>query len=338
MKIEENYSLLHHNTFNLDAKTRFFMEYYSEDELQRILRDEYFQESHTLHIGGGSNLLFINYFNGIIVHSAIKGMDVTEETDDDVFLRIGAGETWDDVVAFAVENGWYGIENLSKIPGEAGAAAVQNIGAYGVEIKDVVHTVETYNQLSFEKVVFSNADCQYSYRHSYFKNEHNDPHIVTHVTLRLSKKQHFSLDYGNLKTELEKKGGEFTLKDVRDAVVSIRASKLPDPKVLGNAGSFFMNPIIPTEQFDKLKVKYPDMPSYPAGEGLVKVPAGWLIEKCGFKGKTHGEVGVYEKQALVIVNLGDAKGFEIALVAESIMEGVRDKFGIEIRPEVKYVE
>ena len=337
MKIEENYSLLKHNTFNLDAKTRFFMEYYSEEELGRILRDEYFQESRSLHIGGGSNLLSINDFNGIIVHSAIKGIEVVKETSDEVWLRIGAGEVWDDVVKYAVDNGWYGIENLSLIPGEAGAAAVQNIGAYGVEIKDVVEELETYNQLTFEKVVFKNADCQYSYRHSYFKNEHNDPHIVTRVIIRLSKNPKFSLEYGNLRSELEKRG-EFTLKDVRDTVITIRKEKLPDPKVLGNAGSFFMNPIISVDQFEELKALYPNAPAYNAGEGKVKVPAGWLIEQCGFKGKSNGTVGVYEKQALVLVNLGGAKGFEIALLAESVMAAVKDKFGIDIYPEVRYVE
>ena len=228
------------------------------------------------------------------------------------------------------------IENLSGIPGEVGAAAVQNIGAYGTEIKDVVETVETYNQLSFEKRMFTNEECLYSYRDSFFKNEHNDPHIVTYVNIRLSKKPQFSVNYGNLKEELAKYP-KITLQAVRDAVISIRRQKLPDPDELGNAGSFFMNPVIPVVHYEKLKRQYPDMPSYPAGEGKVKVPAGWLIEQCGFKGKSHGAVGVYEKQALVLVNLGEAKGHEIALVAESIRTAVHDRFGIEIMPEVKYV-
>ncbi|MBE6302091.1 MAG: UDP-N-acetylmuramate dehydrogenase [Parabacteroides distasonis] len=336
MRIEENYSLEKHNTFHLPVKTRWFMEYATEEELGRILRDEYFQECFSLHIGSGSNLLFINDFNGIILHSQIKGIQVLEETEETVLLRIGAAEVWDEVVAYAVTKGWGGIENLSLIPGEAGAAAIQNIGAYGVEIKDVIEAVETYNQLSFEKRIFTKEECLYGYRDSYFKNEHNDPHIVTYIQIRLQKKPVFSINYGNLKEELAKYP-EITLQAVRDAVISIRRQKLPDPEVLGNAGSFFMNPVIPAAQFETLEKQYPEIPSYPAGEGKVKVPAGWLIEQCGFKGKSHGQVGVYEKQALVLVNLGDAKGHEIALVAESIRTAVKEQFGIEIVPEVKYV-
>lgn len=336
MRIEENYSLEKHNTFHLPVKTRWFMEYADEEELGRILRDEYFQECLSLPIGSGSNLLFINDFNGIILHSCIRGISLIEETDETVLLRIGAAEKWDDVVAHAVSKGWGGIENLSLIPGEAGAAAIQNIGAYGVEIKDVIESVETYNQLSFEKRIFSRNECEYGYRSSYFKNEHNDPYIVTYITLRLQKNPEFKLDYGNLKEELSGIP-EITLQAIRDAVIKVRRRKLPDPEVLGNAGSFFMNPVIPSVHFEKLKIQYPDMPSYPVGEGKVKIPAGWLIEQCGFKGKSHGAVGVYEKQALVLVNLGGAKGHEIALVAESIRTAVSERFGIEIMPEVKYV-
>lgn len=336
MRIEENYSLEKYNTFHLPVKSRWFMEYADEEELNRILRDEYFQECLSLHIGGGSNLLFINDFNGIILHSQIKGISVVEETDDSVLLRIGAAEKWDDVVTYAVSKGWGGIENLSLIPGETGAAVIQNIGAYGAEIKDVIETVEAYNQLSFEKRLFTNEECRYGYRSSFFKNEHNDPYIVTHVNIRLRKKPQFSVGYGNLRDELACYP-ETTLQAVRDAVIAIRRRKLPDPDELGNAGSFFMNPVIPEKQYEALKRQYPDMPSYPAEEGKVKVPAGWLIEQCGFKGKTHGQVGVYEKQALILVNLGDARGHEIALVAESIREAVNEKFGIELIPEVKYV-
>lgn len=336
MRIEENYSLEKHNTFHLPVKTRWFMEYSCEEELERILRDEYFQECLSLHIGGGSNLLFINDFNGIILHSAIRGISVEKETDKYVWLRVGAAEKWDNVVAHAVANGWGGVENLSLIPGETGAAAVQNIGAYGVEIKDVIENVETYNQLTFEKRVFTNEECLYGYRSSYFKNEHNDPHIVTHVVLRLDKCPTFSIGYGNLR-EVLSVYPEISLEAVRRAVITIRKEKLPDPDKIGNAGSFFMNPIISSTEFNALKGKYPEMPSYPAGGEKVKVPAGWLIEQCGFKGKSHGQVGIYEKQALVLVNLGGAKGYEIALVAESIRTAVKDRFGIEIMPEVKYV-
>lgn len=336
MKIEENYSLLQHNTFHLPVKTRWFMEYESEEELQRILQDEYFQECISLHIGSGSNLLFIDNYNGIIIHSKIKGITLTEETDDSVLLRIGAAETWDDVVAYAVSKGWNGIENLSHIPGESGAAAIQNIGAYGVEIKDVIETVETYNQLSFEKRIFTNQECLYGYRDSYFKNENNDPHIITYINIRLSKQPSFSLEYGNLK-EMVNLHPEVTSATVREAVIAIRKQKLPDPEEIGNAGSFFMNPVISVEHFEKLKAQYPDIPSYPAGENRIKVPAGWLIEQCGFKGKRHGEVGIYEKQALIIVNYGEATGYEIALFAESIRTAIAERFNIELTPEVKYV-
>lgn len=336
MKIEQNYSLYEHNTFHIDVKTHWFMEYESEDELLNILHDEYFQESLTLHIGSGSNLLFISDYNGVILHSAIRGITIQEETENEVVLRIGAGEKWDDVVAYAVKKGWGGIENLSLIPGEIGAAAVQNIGAYGVEIKDVIEQVETYNQLSFEKRIFTNAECEYGYRTSFFKNEHNDPYIITYVVIRLSKQPKFKLEYGGLQEKLADYE-TINLETVREAVCSIRQSKLPDTNVIGNAGSFFMNPVIPVKQFDKLKAKFTDMPHYIVSDTEVKIPAGWLIEQCGFKGKSHGNVGVYEKQALVIVNLGGANGYEIALVAESIRQAVQDKFGIELIPEVKYV-
>ena len=214
MRIEENYSLEKHNTFHLPVKKRWFMEYTNEEELGRVLRDEYFQECLSLHIGSGSNLLFINDFNGIILHSAIKGIRVEKETDEHIWLRVGAAERWDDVVAHAVANGWGGIENLSLIPGEAGAAAIQNIGAYGAEIKDVIESVETYNQLTFEKRIFTNEECQYAYRSSYFKNEHNDPHIVTYIIIRLDKRPSFSINYGNLKEELAK-CPEVTLEAIR---------------------------------------------------------------------------------------------------------------------------
>lgn len=337
MRIEQNYSLEKHNTFHLPVKTRWFMEYDNEEDLNRILRDEYFQECISLHIGSGSNLLFLNDFNGIIVHSQIKGIEVVKETDEAVWLRIGAAEKWDDVVAYAVDHNYGGIENLSSIPGEAGAAAIQNIGAYGVEIKDVIETVEAYNRLSFEKKLFTQEACKYGYRYSYFKDEHNDPHIVTHIQIRLTKQPHHSyhLDYGNLQEVLA--GKEISLATIREAVMDIRRQKLPDPEELGNAGSFFMNPVVDTEVFERIKAAYPTVPSYPAAEGKIKVPAGWLIEQCGFKGKAHGAVGVYEKQALVLVNLGGATGDAVALVAESIRAAVKDRFGIELTPEVKYV-
>ncbi len=314
------------------------MEYTNEEELQRILHDEYFQEQRSLHIGAGSNLLFLQNFNGVILHSAIKGITVAHETDETVLLRVGAAEIWDDVVSFAVSKGLGGIENLSSIPGETGAAAIQNIGAYGMEIKDVVESVEAYNQLTFERKVFTNAECGYSYRHSVFKDAHNDPYIITFVNLRLQKHPLLHLDYGNLREMLNTSDTPHSVQAVRNAVVEIRRSKLPEPKELANAGSFFMNPIIPRAQLEELKAAHPDMPSFPVSETAVKISAAWLIEQCGFKGKQEGNVGVYEKQALVIVNYGNATGDEIALFAENIRQAVNEKFGILLKPEVYYVD
>ncbi|MDH6313144.1 UDP-N-acetylmuramate dehydrogenase [Parabacteroides sp. PFB2-10] len=335
MKIEQNYSLEAYNTFHLPVKTRWFMEYDNVEELEKILCDEYFQQCYSLHIGGGSNLLFVNDFDGIIVHSHIKGIEVLEETGESVCLRIGAAEIWDDVVAYAASHGWGGIENLSHIPGEAGAAAIQNIGAYGVEIREVIERVESYNQLTIEKRLFSNDECAYAYRHSYFKNEHNDPHIVTHIVIRLRKNPAYCLDYGQLQQETA--GKELSPAVVREAVIRLREQKLPDPSVIGNAGSFFMNPVISQEAFTQIQAAYPDVPSYPAGNGEIKLSAGWLIEQCGLKGKRYGNVGMYEKQALVLVNYGGATGDEIALMAESVRMAVKNKFNIELTPEVKYV-
>lgn len=335
MRIEENYPLEKHNTFRLPVKARWFIEYENEEELGCILRDEYFQELHTLHIGEGSNLLFVDNFNGAIIHSGIRGIDVVEESDSAVLLRIGAAEHWDDIVAYAVSEGLGGIENLSGIPGEAGAAAVQNIGAYGAEIKDVIETVEAYNQLSFEKKTFTNRECEYAYRHSYFKNEHNDPHIITFINIRLTKCNHnYNTGYGSIIDALGDR--EITLLSVRRAVLETRNQKLPALKELGNAGSFFMNPVIDKTQFNELLKAYPDMPHYGLEGDRVKLSAGWLIEKCGMKGVRHGHVGTYDKQALVLVNYGSATGHEIALFAESIRAVVQDKFGIDLIPEVKY--
>ncbi|GHU55312.1 UDP-N-acetylenolpyruvoylglucosamine reductase [Bacteroidia bacterium] len=312
------------------------MEYENEEELDRIRRDEYFQENDYVHIGSGSNLLFLNDYSGIVLHSAIKGITKEEETADSVLLRIGASEIWDEVVNYAVSNDWYGIENLSNIPGETGAAAIQNIGAYGVEIKDVVESVEAFSLQTGKKRKFAKTDCAYAYRYSRFKKEEN-PFIVTHVYLRLSKTPHFTLDYGNLKEELQNAHiHNVRAINVREAVIAIRKQKLPDPEEWGNAGSFFTNPIVSCQQFEQLKAQYPSIPSYPFDD-QVKIPAGWLIEQCGFKGKTHGEVGVYEKQALVLINLGNATGTDIALVAESIRMTVFERFQIDLIPEVKYI-
>ncbi|MDR2138598.1 MAG: UDP-N-acetylmuramate dehydrogenase [Tannerella sp.] len=335
MRIEQNFSLEHYNTFHLPVQTRWFMEYDDERELERILRDEYFQELPSLHIGSGSNLLFLDDFNGIVLHSAIRGIEPVRETDDAVWLHVGAAETWDHVAARAADNGWGGIENLSLIPGETGAAAVQNIGAYGVEIKDVIESVEAYLPTG-EKRVFTNEACRYGYRDSYFKDESHAPCIITCVTLRLARKPVFNLAYGNLK-ELLADSVPLTVAKVREAIIRIRREKLPDPDQLSNAGSFFVNPAVSQEQFNRMKQDYPSMPFHPLQDGRMKLSAGWLIEQCGFMGKRAGATGVYDRQALVIVNYGGATGHEIALFAERIREAVYQRFGVILTPEVKYI-
>jgi UDP-N-acetylmuramate dehydrogenase len=312
------------------------VEYASETELECILRDESIREMSSLHIGGGSNLLFLNDFGGTILHSAIRGIELVRETDDAVWLRVGAGEPWDRVTALAADNGWGGIENLSLIPGETGAAAVQNIGAYGAEIKDVLESLEVYLPTA-EKRVFTNEECRYAYRDSYFKDESHASCIITRVTLRLTKQPVFNLAYGNL-NELLAGSAPPTVARVREAVIRIRREKLPDRDKLGNAGSFFINPVVSQEQSSRLKRDYPAMPSYPLKDGRAKLSAGWLIEQCGFKGKRAGATGIYERQALVIVNYGGATGHEIALFAESVREAVCQRFGVMLTPEVKYIK
>lgn len=336
MIIKENYSLLKYNTFGFDVKTKYFVEYENEKDLEKLLHDEYFFSQQFWHIGEGSNLLFLGNYDGVIVHSGIKGMKVVEEDEDHVWVKVGAGEHWDDFVAYCVERGWQGAENLSYIPGEAGASAVQNIGAYGAEVKDIIETVDAYSLETGEKKIFSNRECEYAYRLSFFKKEQNHgKYYITHVTYRLNKKASFNLEYGNLRKNLE--GKEVNLLNIRNTVVEIRKNKLPDPKVYGNAGSFFKNPYITKEKYEKLKEQYPDMPSYPVSDKSVKVPAAWMIEKCGLKGKNFGGAYIHEKQALVIINKEHAVGTDVAMLAEFVRSSVKEKFGVEINPEVNYI-
>jgi UDP-N-acetylmuramate dehydrogenase len=332
MTIRENYPLRQHNTFRVDASAQWFVEYAGETELDSLLRDEYFNACPSLHIGSGSNLLFIGDYAGIVLHSAIKGMEI-DNNGDDILLRVGAGELWDDVVAFALAQGWGGPENLSFIPGEVGAAAVQNIGAYGAEVKDVIHGVEAIDRHSRHTHTFSVADCAYAYRHSRFKEE-DSPFIVTRVIFRFARvPRPCRIDYGQLRAELSPHPSPA---EVREAVINLRRAKLPDPEVLGNAGSFFMNPVVSAACYATLKARFPDMPSYLSGEQY-KLPAGWLIEQCGLKGFRQGDAGVSDRQALVLVNHGKATGSDIARLADYVAAAVLSRFGVTIRPEVKYV-
>ena len=347
MKDIRDYSLLAHNTFGIDAKCKRFLEYSSVEEAQQIVAGLTAADQPLLILGGGSNLLLTGDYEGTVIHSAIKGIEVLDnetlaaaegenlKNRDFVSLNCGSGEVFDDVVAYAVEHGYHGAENLSIIPGEVGASAVQNIGAYGVEAKDIICKVETVEIATGKVVVFDNQDCQYSYRQSRFKHEWKDKYLVTHVIYRLSK--HFvpDLDYGNIRTSLTAKGIENpTAQQLRDVIIEIRNAKLPDPKVQGNAGSFFMNPIVQKAKYEELAALYPGIPHYTIDAEHEKIPAGWMIDQCGWKGQSLGRAGVHDKQALVLVNRGGATGEEIVNLCETIRKDVKQKFGIDIHPEV----
>ena len=336
MIIKENISLLSYNTFGIDAKADYFIEYSSVEELQMALQSEIVKSNRLLHIGGGSNLLFMKDFKGVILHSAINFIKKVSEDADTVMLEAGAVVNWDDFVAYTVENGWGGVENLSLIPGEVGASAVQNIGAYGVEVQDVIIEVNAVEIETGELKIFSIEDCQYGYRESIFKKELKGKYIITSVVFKLQKQPEFKLNYQHLEAEVLK-NGDITLQNIRQTIIAIRESKLPDPKIFGNAGSFFMNPVISKAHFNELLAQYPQMPHYFVSETEEKVPAGWLIDQCGWKGKQIGNAGVHDKQALVLVNKGGATGAEIVYLAEQIQASVKTKFGIELRAEVNFI-
>ncbi|WP_143868484.1 MULTISPECIES: UDP-N-acetylmuramate dehydrogenase [Bacteroides] len=328
------YSLLPYNTFGIDVSASRFLEYASVAELKEYIAQGAVTTPF-LHIGGGSNLLFTKDYDGLILHSRIGGIEVTAEDSQTVSLRVGAGVVWDDFVACCVEHGWYGAENLSLIPGEVGASAVQNIGAYGVEVKDLITAVETVNIQGYERV-YSVEECEYAYRNSIFKRPENKSVFVNYVRFRLSKEERYTLDYGTIRQELAKYPAP-TLPIVRKVIIEIRESKLPDPKVTGNAGSFFMNPIVAKDKLEALQRDYPRIPYYELPDGRVKIPAGWMIDQCGWKGKSLGPAAVHDKQALVLVNRGGAKGSDIIALSDAVRASVRDKFGIDIHPEVNVI-
>ena len=315
----------------MDVKADRLIEFANEDELKSALTGAV---KPLLFMGGGSNLLFLNNYSGTVLHSVIDNINIVAEDDNSVSVRVGSGVVWDDFVAYCVEKGWWGVENLSLIPGEVGASAVQNIGAYGVEVKDVLQSIEAISVDDLSKRIFTNAECNYAYRDSIFKKSLKGKYVITYVTYRLSKKANPNIGYGALKSVLAENP---SLKEIRDAIIAVRNSKLPDPKVYGNAGSFFMNPVIPMEQFVALQSRYPDIPSYPASDGYIKVPAGWLIEKSGWKGKSLGNAAVYEKQALVLINRGGATGMEIKHLADTVIADIKEIFGITLHAEVNYI-
>ncbi len=337
MKDERNYSLKEHNTFGIDAKCRRFIEFEDDEEafeVAAILRKSALPY---IIIGGGSNLLLTRDFDGIVVRSGVKGHYFEEDFTCER-MTCGSGEVWDDMVATSLQAGYYGMENLSLIPGDVGASAVQNIGAYGVEAKDLILCVWMVEIATGKPWMIGNEDCEYGYRQSRFKKDWKNRFLITRVTYGLSRTFRPNLDYGNIRQELERRGiTEPTAQQLRDIIIEIRNAKLPDPKIEGNAGSFFMNPVVTRQKYEKLATRYPQMPHYKVDYRHEKIPAGWMIEQCGWKGKSLGRAGVHDKQALVLVNRGGATGAEIVALSDAIRQDVKAKFDIDIHPEVNII-
>ena len=319
----------------MDVKSRRFAAFSNSEELGEALAIDEVKKGEKLTLGGGSNVLFVNDFDGTILKNDVRGIEKVGEEEDTVLVRAGAGENWHEFVLHAIENNWAGIENLSLIPGNIGASPMQNIGAYGVEIKDVFHSLEAFHLPTGEVHTFYHNDCEFGYRESVFKRKYKGQYVILTVTYRLLKNPQLSLDYGAIKAELERmQVSSPDISAVSQAVINIRQSKLPDPKLIGNAGSFFKNPVIDKRKFEKLKIKFPEMASYPVSEDKVKVAAGWLIDKAGWKGRRFDEFGVHERQALVLVNYGGAAGTDIYNLSEEIMEDIYEQFGIHLEREV----
>lgn len=336
IEIKKDYPLKSRNTFGLTANSRFFVEASIADKISFSLNYASYYSLPVLILGGGSNILFTKDFEGLIIHPTIQGIDVVEDAPQTITVRIGAGINWDSLVEWSVSRGYGGLENLSFIPGNVGACPIQNIGAYGVEAKDTIVKVEGINIITKKTVEFTNAECLFDYRYSIFKGELRHRVIITHVYFKLSKTPNLITHYGNLDEEIEKLG-EKSIKTVREAVINIRKRKLPDPVEMGNAGSFFKNPVVKTSVFESIQSKFEKVPSFPASENHVKIPAGWLIEQCGWKGKQVGNCGVHKDQALVLVNYGNATGTEILNLAHQIQKTVKDKFAVELEMEVNII-
>jgi UDP-N-acetylmuramate dehydrogenase len=339
LNIQENISLKPFNTFGIDVKARFFVEITSLEELKNVLLLEKYKNEKKLFLGGGSNILFLKDFDGLIVKIGIKGYEIIKEDDKNITLKAGGGVQWHELVMFSVEKNWGGLENLSLIPGTVGAAPMQNIGAYGVEIKDTFLSLEALNLQTLEIEQFDKKRCAFGYRESFFKHAGKGKYVILNVSFKLSKFPEFITSYGAIKETLEyDRVFDINIKAISDTVIKIRKSKLPDPAEIGNSGSFFKNPEIPKSLFEKIVLNYPLMPSYVINEDLIKIPAGWLIEQAGWKGKRIGNVGVHDKQALVLVNYGEGTGIEIKNLALKIQDSVKIKFGILISPEVNFID
>lgn len=335
MKLLQNYPLQDITTFHAKVFAKYYTVFSSTEFLKQILSSSELKTMPFILLGGGSNVLFTGNFDGVIIRNAMEGIEVVSQDDHTIFIKANAGEKWHDFVLYCVNRNYGGVENLSLIPGTVGAGPIQNIGAYGVELKDVLEEVEAMNIHTLEIRKFCNAECKFGYRDSIFKETEKGNYIILSVTLKLHKNPKVNMSYGSLSKELEAMGiTNPTIKDVSNAVIKIRSSKLPDPNKLGNAGSFFKNPVILNEQFDKIKEVHPTIVSFPATEGYTKLAAGWLIEQCGWKGKRIGDAGVHKDQALVLVNYGNATGKEIYELSTQVINSVKEKFGVELEREV----
>jgi UDP-N-acetylmuramate dehydrogenase len=334
LEILQNISLLPYNTFRIDVKAKYFVEINSTEDLRLLVSTDEFKSNAKFVLGGGSNLLLTKDYDGIVIRLAIKGIKVCEEGED-VYVEAGAAENWNDFVQFNVNKGYAGLENLSLIPGTVGASPIQNIGAYGVEMKDCFFSLEAFELSTAVLKKFTKEQCEFGYRESVFKNKLKGQYIITSVVFKLSKKPSLTLHYGAIEDELKKRNIQNpSIVDVAKVVSEIRVSKLPDPSTIGNSGSFFKNPIVTESSFKAMQEKFPDIVNYPAGEGFVKLAAGWLIEQCGWKGKRIGNVGTWKNQALVIVNHGNASGKEVFDFSELIINSVFERFGVSLEREV----
>lgn len=338
MEFKENYSLKNLNTFGINAYCRYFSEFDNTENLKNALEHQLSKNNKKLILGGGSNILFTKDFDGVVLKNNISGIEKIKEDENHVYIKAGAGVNWHSFVQYCIENNLAGVENLSLIPGNVGASPMQNIGAYGVEVKDVIESVHGIFTEDLKEFSLSNIDCNFAYRESIFKHELKNKAIITHVIYRLNKTPKFNTSYGAIEQELDKMGiKDLSIKAISDAVCNIRKSKLPNPSEIGNAGSFFKNPTVDKTTFEKLKNNFVDIPNYPQDDGNIKLAAGWLIEQCGWKGFRNDDYGVHKLQALVLVNYGNAKGGDIYRLSEDILKSVIEKFGVTLEREVNII-
>ncbi|RPD42474.1 UDP-N-acetylmuramate dehydrogenase [Chitinophaga barathri] len=337
MRVQENVSLRQYNTFNLDATARYFAAFHSREALEEILADPQYKHTRKLILGGGSNILLTKDFDGLVLKNEIKGIHTVSEDEDHVYVKAGAGENWHQFVMHCIEKGYAGLENLSLIPGNVGASPMQNIGAYGVEIKDVFEELEALHLQDHTLVSFNKEACAFGYRESVFKHQYKDQFVILQVIYRLNKKPVFNTSYGAIEQELERLGKKPSIRSISEAVINIRSSKLPNPAEIGNAGSFFKNPEVTKEKYEELKLAFPAVVAYPLPGDRYKLAAGWLIEQSGWKGYRNGDAGVHARQALVLVNYGHAKGEDIVELSWQVVESVKEKFGVVLEREVNII-